>query len=155
VRKRTKLVGAAIVAVVIVVAAVVIVAQTSQGDVRLPPKGASAEQVLRVYLRAAEAHDCAVTVALSVGSNERDTAFCGGRSFLDLSDHPDLLSYNNIGGVSRVPASETGEGFAEECIPVDVKETDMSGAEPGELPGWQFCFRRTSSGWRITDGGYG
>jgi hypothetical protein len=155
VRTRTKLVGAATVAVVLTVGAVVIVSQTSQAEVRLPPKGASSEQVLRVYLRAAQAHDCAVTVALSVGSDERDGAFCGGGSFLGLDDHPNLLSYKNIGAVSRVSASDTGEGFAEECIQVDIKETDMNGAEPGELPGWQFCFRRTSSGWRITDEGYG
>jgi hypothetical protein len=152
--KRKLAVGAAIVAAILAVT-IVIVIQPRQTAIQLPPKDSSAEQVLRVYLRAAKAHNCAVTEALSDGSDQRSVAWCGGSGFLNsFSDHPDLLSYRNIGAVSRVSASEGGS-VAEECIPVDVTETNMSGAEPGALPGWQFCFDHISSGWRLTDEGYG
>ncbi|MET3637310.1 hypothetical protein ABIC52_002107 [Curtobacterium oceanosedimentum] len=31
----------------------------------------------------------------------------------------------------------------------------MSGADPGTLQGWQFCFHQTADGWRLYDEGYG
>ncbi|MCU1585489.1 MAG: hypothetical protein JWM49_2045 [Microbacteriaceae bacterium] len=151
--KRKLVVGVVASAALLAIAAVVTVIQVGTA-MQLPPKDSSAEKVLRVYLRAAKAHNCAVTEALSDGSDERSVAWCGGRSSSLFSNHPDLLAYKNIGSVSRVSASEDG-GVAEECIQVDVTETNMNGAAPGALPGWQFCFDRTSSGWRLTNEGYG
>lgn len=124
---------------------------------RLPPASASSEQVLRVYLRAAEAHDCAVTEALTAAHapSSPDQAWCGQRqptSWLD--EHPDLLAHRNVGSVERRPADENG-GVAVQCIPVDVTQTNMNGDDPGTLAGWQFCFRHTADGWRLYDEGYG
>ncbi|MDM7892317.1 hypothetical protein [Curtobacterium caseinilyticum] len=124
---------------------------------RLPPASASSEQVLRVYLRAAVAHDCALTEALTAADapTTPDAAWCGHRqptSWWD--DHPDLLAYRNVRAAERIPADERG-GVAEECIPVDVTQTNMSGDDPGVLPGWEFCFRHTADGWRLYDQGYG
>lgn len=144
-------------AVLVAAGAVTAVSMTRAHAVatRLPPASASSEQVLRVYLRAAKAHDCGVTEALTTENGGRDTAWCGGRNPASWFDgHPDLLGYRNIGTVSRLSAKETGRS-PEECIPVDVTETNMSGAEPGALPGWQFCFVHTPAGWRLTDEGYG
>ncbi|SFF56381.1 MULTISPECIES: hypothetical protein [unclassified Curtobacterium] len=155
---RRRLVLGGVVAAVLVAAGTATVLSVTHAQTvaaRLPPASASSEQVLRVYLRAAKAHDCAVTEALTDDSGGSDTAWCGGRtpsSWFD--DHPDLLGYRHIGAVSRLSAKETGRA-AEECIPVDVTETNMTGAEPGVLPGWQFCFRHTPAGWRLTDEGYG
>ncbi|MFJ7288479.1 hypothetical protein ACIQUC_09190 [Curtobacterium sp. NPDC098951] len=155
-RRRWVVLGG--IAAVALVAAVTVtaVSVTHAQDVarRLPPASASSEQVLRVYLRAATAHDCGLTEALSDGGSD-PTAWCGGRtpsSWFD--DHPDLLGYRHIGAVSRLSARETGRS-AEECIPVDITETNMNGADPGVLTGWQFCFRHTPQGWRLTDEGYG
>jgi hypothetical protein len=150
---RRKVVVGIVVAAVVAGSTAIVVVQT-ENRVQLPPKTASPEQVLRVYLRAAKAHDCTLTVALSVGSDERAAAFCGGGSFLGLSNHPNLVSYKSIGAIDTIPASDTGR-FAEQCIPVDIRETGMNGADPGEIPGWEFCFRRTSAGWRIADEGQG
>jgi len=130
------------------------VAETAR---RLPPASASSEQVLRVYLRAAEAHDCAVTEALTAAHapSSPDQAWCGQRQPTSWFDeHPDLLAHRNVGAVERIPADERS-GVAEECIPVDVTETNTSGADPGTLEGWQFCFRHTEDGWRLYDEGYG
>ncbi|WP_144711796.1 hypothetical protein [Curtobacterium pusillum] len=122
---------------------------------RLPPSDASAEQVLRVYLRAATMHDCTVTEALTADRGSKDLAWCGGRHPSSWFDHhPDLVSYRHIGAASHVGAGATGT-VAEECIPVDITETNMTGSDPGTLPGWQFCFRHTPDGWRLTDEGYG
>ncbi|QCR42181.1 hypothetical protein C1N91_00195 [Curtobacterium sp. SGAir0471] len=124
---------------------------------RLPPANATSEQVLRVYLHAAEAHDCAVTEALTAAdaSGTPGQSWCGQRQPTSWFDeHPDLLAHRNIGAVERIPADERG-GVAEECIPVDVTETNMTGAEPGTLRGWQFCFHHTEDGWRLSDEGYG
>ncbi|RKR75600.1 hypothetical protein [Frondihabitans australicus] len=121
----------------------------------LPSASASPQQVLRVYLKAAKAHDCATTEALTVDSpDQRSMAWCGGGTFSLFSNHPDLLSYGHIGKDSEVSPDEAG-GDGEDCIPVDITETNMSGAEPGSMPGWQFCFVKTAAGWRLGDEGYG
>ncbi len=69
---------------------------------------------------------------------------------------PGLLAHRNVGAaaVERIRAEERGRG-REECIPVDVTETNMTGADPGTLRGWQFCFHHTKDGWRLSDQGYG
>lgn len=121
---------------------------------RLPPASASVSEVLHVYLRAAKAHDCEVTEALTADSSDRGMAWCGGRVSSMFDDHPDLLSYGHIGAMYRLTPTETG-GVAERCVPVDITQTNMSGAEPGKMPGWEFCFRHTPDGWRLTDQGYG
>lgn len=153
-RKRT--IGAVIGVAALIAAGVGAgVAHADQVSAAIPPASASPEQVVRVYLRAAKAHDCAVTEALTVSSGDaRSMAWCGHRVQSIFSNHPDLLAYRNIRDTSRVPADETG-GTVEDCIPVDITETNMSGAEPGEMDGWQFCFIRTPSGWRVADEGYG
>lgn len=148
--------GGVLAAAVVAASVVTIVAVTHQHPVRgLPPASASSEQVLRVYLRAAQAHDCAVTEALTDDRGGTDQAWCGDRQPASWFDeHPDLLSYRNVGAMYRETAQETGS-VAEECIPVDITQTGMNGAEPGELRGWEFCFRHTPAGWRLTDEGYG
>ena len=147
------LAGAAVLAAVGTAAVV----QHTQTARRLPPAGASSEQVLRAYLRAAVAHDCAVTEALTAtgAPGGPHAAWCGQRQATSWFDeHPDMLAYRNIGAVERIPADERG-GVAEQCIPVDVTQTNMTGDDPGTLPGWQFCFRHTGDGWRLYDEGYG
>lgn len=121
----------------------------------VPPSSASSEVVLRVYLAAAVHHDCGVTEALSVSvGDERALAWCGGRFPSIFSTHPELIAYKNIGAATDGPAFGAGN-VPEPCYQVDVTETNMNGAEPGALPGWQFCFAKTPSGWRVADQGYG
>ncbi|MCU1528790.1 MAG: hypothetical protein JWP75_2553 [Frondihabitans sp.] len=49
-----------------------------------------------------------------------------------FSDHPDLLSYKNIG--AETDGLEFGDGGPpERCFPVDITETNMSGADPGPI----------------------
>ncbi|AMM21436.1 hypothetical protein AX769_16480 [Frondihabitans sp. PAMC 28766] len=110
-------------------------------------------QVPLVYLRAAEAHDCTLTEALSATDDERQVAWCG-RRFSLLGTHPDLLSFKNI--AKPIDEPEFGQnGPPSQCYPVDITETNMTGAQPGAMPGWQFCFIHTPAGWRLAQEGYG
>jgi len=120
----------------------------------IPSPNASSAEVLHVYLAAAKNHDCAVTEALSVSGDERHLAWCGGRTPSLFNTHPDLLTYKNIGSPIAGPTLGAS-GLAERCYPVDITEANMNGAEPGPMPGWQFCFAKTPSGWRLADEGYG
>lgn len=121
----------------------------------IPPADASSEEVLRVYLAAAKDHDCGVTKALTVSEGgERALAWCGGRTQTLFTTHPDLISYTNIGAATVGPVFGS-RNAAERCYPVDITETNMNGAEPGALPGWQFCLAETPNGWRLADEGYG
>lgn len=159
-RRRWAVVAAAVVGAVLAAGGAAVVVhhvQTAATVRRLAPPSASSEQVLRVYLRAAVAHDCALTEALTAADAPQTpgAAWCGQRrptAWWD--DHPDMLAYRNVRAAERIPADERG-GVAEECIPVDVTETNMTGDDPGVLPGWEFCFRQTADGWRLYDEGYG
>lgn len=157
--RRKRAVATSVAVAVLVGAAVVTVVNVTHARataVRMPPANAPSEQVLRVYLRAAEAHDCDLTEALTMSNapESKSAAWCGGRTSSMFDEHPDLLAYRNIGAVVREDGSVTG-GVVEECYPVDVTQTNMSGADPGVLPGWEFCLHRTTSGWRMYDEGYG
>jgi hypothetical protein len=151
--RRTLIITASIVALGWMTVGAVAVVQATQPALRLPPKSAPVQQVLRVYLRAAKAHNCRLTQALTTGQNEQDAWGCD-RAWSLYDDHPELIAYKNIGAMYHVPAAGDGS-VAEECIPVDIREADMDGAPPGALPGWEFCFARTPGGWRLIDGGYG
>jgi hypothetical protein len=74
--KRKLVVGVIAITALLAIATVVTVIQVGTA-MQLPPKDSSAEKVLRVYLRAAKSHNCAVTEALSDGSDERSVAWCG------------------------------------------------------------------------------
>lgn len=122
--------------------------------VSLPAASATPAQVLRVYLRAATAHDCATTEALTLHRADRGAAWCGYSSAPFWDEHPDLVSYEHVGTAEHY-AADAGGGVAEDCIPVDITVKNMSGSEDGPLPGWEFCFAKTSAGWRLADQGYG
>lgn len=122
---------------------------------QIPSSSAAPEKVLRVYLRAAKTHDCSVTERLTdAGKADPSMAWCGGISWWPVNNHPDLLSYRNIGPANARPGSDA-DGSTELCYPVDITETNMSGASPGPLPGWRFCLTETAAGWRLSDEGYG
>ncbi|WIE55625.1 hypothetical protein [Curtobacterium sp. MCBD17_003] len=130
-------------------------AQERAVEALLPAPDTPVRQVLLVYLRAAKAHQCRVTAALMAPDGpERDAPWCGTRRHTWWSDDdPDLVSYGNVGRTSHVSAEHAPA--AEECIPVDIVQKGMSGADPGSLPGWEFCFTHTADGWRLFDEGYG
>lgn len=157
IRDKSRLCRIIVVGVLVATASTATVAfvHSRQISARVPPSDASLEEVLRAYLRAAKDHDCAVTEALSVSEgDERALAWCGGQTESIFNTHPDLISYKHIGVPTAGPSFGASQ-LAERCYPVDITETNMTGAEPGTMPGWQFCFAKTPSGWRLADQGYG
>lgn len=152
--RRRRILGVSSVAALVVLGTVVGCTQARQQAVQLPPKAASAKQVLEVYLHAAKIHDCATTKAIAYDANERDQTWCGGNGWSLFGDNPTLLAYKNFGKEFYVPKGE-GEYAPEVCIPVDIWQKDTDGATPGELPGWEFCMHHTVQGWRLAEEGYG
>lgn len=114
-----------------------------------PAADASVETVTRVYLRAAERHDCALTSLLTTSNT---FSWCGAAPF-GLSDgEPELRAFRDLGTAEHLSAAEGGR--SQECVPSTIDQRWMNGAEPGELP-WNWCWVRTSGGWRLWDQGQG
>lgn len=114
-----------------------------------PPADASVETVTRVYLRAAERHDCALTRLLTTSNT---FSWCGAAPFDLFDGEPDLRSFRDLRAPEHVSA-EVG-GRSQECVASTIDQHWMTGAEPGELQ-WNWCWVQTSGGWRLWDQGQG
>lgn len=152
--RRRRLIGGSAAAAIVLAAGVLGIVDEAQATAAhqaaalqraIPPASASPEQVLDVYLRAAKAHDCILTAALMAPGTQIEP-WCGGHNPANtmLGDAPEILDYSRDGG-----------SVGDNCYPVDITQTGVTGAEPGDLPGWEFCFVHTPEGWRLNDEGYG
>ncbi|MFD6176971.1 MULTISPECIES: hypothetical protein [unclassified Isoptericola] len=129
----------AVVAVVVVTGVAQIFPLARTADVAVPPPDATAEDVVRAYLTALDAHDCATAQALTAPEFATTTeSMCHDVSSLEITD-----------------LETVGTGAVNAGFDVDWRffADDTSIPEGGF--GWTYYLTRDPEGWRIEDAGNG
>jgi hypothetical protein len=141
-RKRTIAIVAAAVVVVGGIGVWVYAANHPSPRGSVPAASAPVATVALTYLKAAKAHDCGLTQALTLSST---SSWC---------EDPRMLSYS---GVSKpYPYQPTGGKVEGSCV--DFSMRTKGGNIPKSPTGtaiWSFCFAHTSQGWRLQTQGQG
>lgn len=129
----------AVTAVVVVVGVAQIFPLPRTADIAVPPADATAEEVVRAYLEAVDAHDCGTALELTAPSFAATTeSMCRDAASLTIT------------GLVTV-----GTGAVHASFDVDWRlfAEDVSIPEGGF--GWAYSLDRGEDGWRIEDAGNG
>lgn len=156
--RRGRLIALAVavsVALVATTAAYLLLPPRQTGDVALPPREASPEDVVAAYLKAVNAHDCDAAAALMApGAEGQATAWCEDVASLtdvDVRDH-----------VTERPG-DSGHAAPDEVAHVPVTfdlswrpfHDDGSMSEGATTWGYLVVRSSADSPWRIADQGVG
>ncbi|MGF0115327.1 hypothetical protein ACQFYA_03235 [Promicromonospora sp. Marseille-Q5078] len=129
----------AVVAVVAVTGVVQIFPLPRTADVAAPPADATAEEVVRAYLTAVDAHDCNTAQELTTPSFAPTTeSMCHDAASLEVTD-----------------LETVGTGAVHAGFDVDWRFFADDGSIPEGGFGWTYYLTRDSDGWRIEDAGNG
>ena len=140
--------------VVATTAAYFLLPPQQMGDVAVPPRDATPEQVVTAYLDALNAHDCDTAAALTVAGAEGGARWCRDVASLknvDVRDHfmevPEYSGHSAPDEVAHVPVS----------FDVDWRPFHNDGSMGEGATTWGYLLVRGSvdAPWRIFDQGVG
>ncbi len=107
-------------------------------DVAVPPADATAEDVVRAYLEAIDAHDCGTAQELSAPSYTSTEVVCHDAASLTITR-----------------LETVGRGAVNADFDVDWRLFAEDASIPEDGWGWTYYLDRGEDGWRIEDAGAG
>ncbi|MFE6968674.1 hypothetical protein [Isoptericola sp. NPDC057653] len=129
----------AVVAAVVVTGMAQVFPLPRTADVAVPPPEATAEDVVRAYLTAVDAHDCATAQELTALPFATTTeTMCHDAASLEITD-----------------LETVGTGAVNAGFDVDWRFFADDGSIPEGGYWWTYFLTRDADGWRITDAGNG